>query len=139
MAEPETLPLRDPGPEACEQSRAPERRTAAPRAPEPCASEPCALARCLTVIGERWTLLILRDLMQGGPRRFQDFEQSLAGISPSTLSARLKRLQAHGLLTRRRYASRPPRDEYALTEKGLALRPALRALRDWGERHAPGG
>ena len=97
--------------------------------------ESCPVARALRIIGERWTILILRDLVMHGPRKFQDFERSLAGISPSTLSARLKLLEANGVIAKRLYESHPPRAEYALTEKGLDLRPALRALRQWGEVH----
>jgi len=67
--------------------------------------------------------------------QFQDFERSLAGISPNTLSARLKRLEEAGIVERRFYEQHPPRAEYVLTEKGKELRPVLRTLFDWGERH----
>jgi DNA-binding HxlR family transcriptional regulator len=95
----------------------------------------CPVARTLDLIGERWTILILRDLLLQGPRKFQDFEQSLAGISPNTLSARLKKLEEHGILARRFYADHPPRAEYLLTGKGRALGPALKALLEWGRKH----
>ena len=95
----------------------------------------CPIARTLDVIGERWTILILRDLVVAGPRKFQDFERSLGGISPNTLSARLKRLEEAGIVERRFYEQHPPRAEYALTEKGTELRPVLRALLDWGRKH----
>ena len=95
----------------------------------------CPVARTLNIIGERWTILILRDLSLQGPRKFQDFERSLTGISPNTLSARLKTLEEHGVVERRFYADHPPRAEYLLTEKGRELRPVLRALREWGEKH----
>jgi DNA-binding HxlR family transcriptional regulator len=95
----------------------------------------CPLARTLDVIGERWTLLILRDLFLQGPRRFQDFEGSLSGVSPNTLSARLKRLEESGIVARRLYEERPPRAEYVLTEKGRELGPILKAMRAWGERY----
>src|SRR5215469_18303259 len=95
----------------------------------------CPIARTLDVIGERWTILILRDLVVAGPRKFQDFERSLGGISPNTLSARLKRLEEAGIVERRFYEQHPPRAEYALTEKGAELRPVLRALLDWGRKH----
>ena len=95
----------------------------------------CPIARTLDIIGERWTILILRDLVVDGPRRFQDFERSLAGISPNTLSARLKRLEDAGIVERRFYEQHPPRAEYLLTEKGRELRPILRALLEWGRRH----
>jgi DNA-binding HxlR family transcriptional regulator len=95
----------------------------------------CPVARTLDIIGERWTILILRDLVVDGPRRFQDFERSLSGISPNTLSARLKRLEDHGVVERRFYAQHPPRAEYVLTAKGKALGPVLKALLDWGRQH----
>jgi DNA-binding HxlR family transcriptional regulator len=97
----------------------------------------CPIARALDVVGERWTLLILRDLVMHGPRRFQDLQQSLAGASPNTLSARLKRLEAAGVIARRFYDQHPPRAEYVLTDKGRALGPVLQALKSWGERHHP--
>jgi DNA-binding HxlR family transcriptional regulator len=88
------------------------------------------------VIGERWTILILRDLLLQGPRRFQDFHESLSGVAPNTLSARLKDMEARGLIVRRPYSDHPPRLEYQLTEKGRSLGPVLKALRDWGRRHS---
>ena len=95
----------------------------------------CPIARSLDVIGERWTILILRELVRSGPRKFQDFALSLGSISPNTLSARLKRLEDTGIVERRFYEQHPPRAEYVLTEKGLELRPVLRALFEWGQRH----
>jgi DNA-binding HxlR family transcriptional regulator len=95
----------------------------------------CPVARTLDVIGERWTILMLRDLLLQGPRRFQDFQESLAGLAPNTLSARLKTLEAQGLIARRLYSEHPPRLEYHLTEKGKSLGPVLKALREWGQRH----
>jgi DNA-binding HxlR family transcriptional regulator len=97
----------------------------------------CPIARTLDIIGERWTILILRDLLIEGPRKFQDFQQSLAGISPNTLSARLKRLEESGVVERRFYEQHPPRAEYLLTAKGRALGPVLKALLDWGRSHTP--
>jgi DNA-binding HxlR family transcriptional regulator len=95
----------------------------------------CPVARTLDIIGERWSVLILRDLFLHGPRRFQDFENSLSGISPNTLSARLKRLEEAGIIDRRFYEEHPPRAEYVLTPKGRELGPVLKALRAWGQRH----
>ena len=95
----------------------------------------CPIARTLDIVGERWTILILRDLVTGGPRKFQDFERSLSGISPNTLSSRLKRLEDTGIVERRFYEQHPPRAEYVLTEKGKELGPVLRTLFDWGQRH----
>lgn len=95
----------------------------------------CPIARSLDLIGERWTILILRDLVVGGARKFQDFERSLAGISPNTLSARLKRLEEAGIIERRFYEQHPPRAEYVLTKKGDELRPVLKALFEWGRKN----
>ena len=96
----------------------------------------CPVARTLDLIGERWTPLILRDLILHGPRRYQDLQDSLAGIAPNTLSARLKDMEANGLIERKLYNERPPRLEYHLTDKGRSLGPVLRALREWGTKHA---
>ena len=93
------------------------------------------MARTLDVVGERWTLLILRDLFRRGPRKFQDLETSLAGIGPNTLSVRLKRLEEAGIVERRFYEQHPPRAEYILTGKGRSLGPVLLALKKWGETY----
>ena len=93
------------------------------------------MARTLDVIGERWTILLLRDLFLHGPRRFQDFQESLAGVEPHTLSARLKDLETQGLVARKLYSEHPPRLEYHLTGKGKSLGPVLKALREWGQHH----
>jgi len=95
----------------------------------------CPVARALEIIGERWTLLILRDLFLQGPRKFQDFERSLHGISATTLSARLKKLEQHDIVARKFYADHPPRAEYLLTAKGRTLGPVLKMLLDWGTKH----
>ena len=71
----------------------------------------CPVARTLDIIGERWTILILRDLVIEGPRKFQDFLTSLSGVSPNTLSARLKTLEDAGIIERRFYEDHPPRAE----------------------------
>jgi DNA-binding HxlR family transcriptional regulator len=95
----------------------------------------CPVARTLDLIGERWTVLILRDLIRKGPQRFQDLQQSLPGVAPNTLSARLKALEHAELVRRKPYSDHPPRLEYQLTDKGKTLGPVLAALRDWGRRH----
>jgi len=95
----------------------------------------CPIARSLAVIGDRWTILILRDLVRFGPRKFQGLQHSLSGISPNTLSLRLKRLEETGVVDRRFYEQHPPRAEYVLTDVGRELRPVLKALFEWGERH----
>lgn len=95
----------------------------------------CPVTRTLEVIGARWTPLILRDLLLHGARRFQDFQESLGGIGPTTLSDRLKTLERHGIVERRFYLEHPPRAEYVLTDKGRDLGPVVRAMRDWGEKY----
>ena len=95
----------------------------------------CPVARTLDVIGERWTILILRDLFKRDSLRFQDLERSLAGVSPNTLSARLKGLMDRGIIDRRLYEEHPPRAEYFLTDKGRTLGPILKALYEWGKKH----
>jgi len=95
----------------------------------------CPVARALDIVGERWSLLILRDLNRKGALRFQELEQGLAGLAPNTLSARLKLLEAEGVVATRLYEQHPPRYEYYLTEKGKALAPVLKALYAWGERY----
>ena len=97
----------------------------------------CSLARSLEVIGERWTLLILRDAFLG-TRRFDDFQKSL-GIARNVLTTRLKRLIDEGLLERRRYQERPERYEYRLTEKAVDLWPVLFTLMRFGDKHAGEG
>ncbi len=72
----------------------------------------CPVARTLDVIGERWTILILRDLLLEGPRKFHQLQSSLTGVSPNTLSARLKRLEEYGVIAHRFYEQHPPRAEY---------------------------
>jgi DNA-binding HxlR family transcriptional regulator len=95
----------------------------------------CPVARTLEIIGERWTMLILRDLLLEGPRKFHELAASLSGMSPTTLSSRLKVLEEAQIIERQFYADHPPRAEYLLTAKGLELRPVLRELKNWGEKH----
>lgn len=98
----------------------------------------CPVARTLDIVGERWTILILRDLFLHGPRKFQDLQDSLSGVAPNTISARIKTLMDGGVIARRLYSDHPPRAEYYLTQRGLDLKPALLALRDWGEKYTDG-
>ena len=93
----------------------------------------CSIARSLEVVGERWTLLVLRDAFLG-VRRFDDFQRSL-GVARNVLQTRLERLVEEGILERRLYQDRPPRHEYRLTDKGIDLWPAVFALMRWGDRH----
>jgi DNA-binding HxlR family transcriptional regulator len=95
----------------------------------------CPVARTLDVIGDRWAILILRDLLLNETRRFQDFEMTLPGLTPSVLSARLKDLESNSVIASRNYAAHPPRLEYFLTPKGRELGPILQALKEWGEKH----
>jgi DNA-binding HxlR family transcriptional regulator len=97
------------------------------------AKENCSLARTLAVIGDRWTLLILRDAFLR-VRRFEDFEGSLK-IARRVLSERLALLVEHGILVKVPYQERPTRYEYRLADKGLDLYPALISLVHWGDRH----
>jgi DNA-binding HxlR family transcriptional regulator len=94
---------------------------------------PCPLAAAARVLGDKWTLIILRDLVEG-PCRFTDLERSGEGISPSILSARLRDLEHHGLLTRTSFRELPPRVEYSLTAKGQDAVRILEELRRYGER-----
>ena len=93
----------------------------------------CSIARALEVVGERWTLLIVRDVFLGR-RRFDQLQESL-GIARNVLTDRLNRLVEEGILERVPYSERPVRYEYRLTSKGLELNVALTALRQWGDKH----
>src|SRR5512144_2687240 len=95
----------------------------------------CPVARTLDLIGERWSILLLRDLLLHGSRRFQDFQTSLPGVAPNILSARLKAMEDNGLVRRALYSERPPRIEYVLTDKGKSLGPIVKAMREWGNKH----
>lgn len=99
---------------------------------------PCPVARSLEHVGEWWNILILRQAVLG-TTRFDDFQKTL-GIAPNMLTRRLNGLVESGLLARRRYCDRPPRDEYVLTARGLDFRPVIWTLLAWGNRHfAPEG
>jgi len=100
------------------------------------AAEPCSASRALAVIGDRWTLLVLRDCFLG-VRRFEAFQARL-GISRTIIAERLKRLTDAGVLARTAYQERPTRYEYRLTEKGLALHPVVMAIVHWGDRFYAG-
>ncbi|HEX4033112.1 MAG TPA: helix-turn-helix domain-containing protein [Solirubrobacteraceae bacterium] len=98
----------------------------------------CSVARTLELVGERWTLLIVRDAFLGR-RRFEEFQRSL-GVARNILATRLERLVEAGILRRERYSEHPPRDEYRLTEKGIDLWPVIFELVQWGDRYeAPAG
>jgi DNA-binding HxlR family transcriptional regulator len=93
----------------------------------------CSVARTLEVLGERWTLLIIRDVFNR-KRRFEQIQSNL-GIARNVLSARLQWLVDEGILEKRAYEHRPPRFEYFLTEKGLDLWPVMISLVAWGDKH----
>lgn len=95
--------------------------------------ESCPVCRTAEVVAGKWTLLVIRDLAED-KARFCELERSLAGISPRTLSLRLRALEDAGLVERRTYAEVPPRVEYALTAKGRALVPLIECMRSYGQR-----
>jgi DNA-binding HxlR family transcriptional regulator len=97
------------------------------------ADMPCPIARSLERVGEWWSMLILRDAF-AGKKRFDEFQASL-GIAPNMLTRRLAALVEAGMLERRPYSVRPPRDEYVLTERGRDFRTVLLAMLDFGDRH----
>jgi DNA-binding HxlR family transcriptional regulator len=93
----------------------------------------CPVCRTADIVCGKWTLLLVRDLAEGCTR-FCELERSLAGISPRTLSLRLRALEEEGIVERQTFAEVPPRVEYSLTEKGQALIPIIDGMRDYGER-----
>jgi DNA-binding HxlR family transcriptional regulator len=109
----------------------PARRTARPK------RSTCPVSRTLDVLGDRWSLLVVRDLMRG-KKRFAEFLESKEAIPTNTLAERLQRLVRAGIVESHRYSDHPPRVEYLLTVKGEELRPIIRAMVDWGVRHAGG-
>lgn len=100
------------------------------------ADEPCSLARTLSVVGDRWTLLVLRDCFLG-IRRFEAFEQRL-GITRHVLADRLRKLVEAGVLAKMPYQERPRREEYRLTDKGRDLYPVVLSLVHWGDKYMSG-
>ncbi len=97
---------------------------------------PCPVAGTLDVVGERWTLLIMRDFVLHKTRRFQDLQESFTAIAPNILSARLKQLEQQKIIKRRQYSESPPRFEYILTKKGEELGTVIKALYIWGTKYA---
>ena len=92
------------------------------------------IAGAMEIIGNKWTALILRD-MTTGPKRFTEFERSIEGINPRTLSQRLDDLEAHGIVTKQSFSEVPPRIEYCLTEKGEDLIPIIQQMALWGDKY----
>ncbi|HYR84284.1 MAG TPA: helix-turn-helix domain-containing protein [Terriglobia bacterium] len=112
-------------------------RQKAVRTSTPLRRSVCPVSCALDLIGDRWSLLVVRDLMRG-KRRFAEFLESPEGIPTNILADRLKRLVRHRIITSKRYSAHPPRLEYSLTAKGEDLRPIMRAMVEWGVRHAGG-
>jgi DNA-binding HxlR family transcriptional regulator len=94
-------------------------------------STSCSVAACAEIVGAKWTALLVHDLSEG-PRRFSELEHSCSGISPRTLSERLRALEHEGIVVRRSYPESPPRVEYELTDKGQALLPIIDEMRTFG-------
>lgn len=94
------------------------------------------VATCLEVLGNKWSGLILTNLLNGS-KRFTELERALEGISPRTLSQRLEDLVNHGVITKKSFAEVPPRVEYKLTQKGRDFIPILQQMADWGKKYGP--
>jgi DNA-binding HxlR family transcriptional regulator len=97
----------------------------------------CPITNALDIFGDRWTLLIIRDLILG-KRRYQELISSAEKIASNILADRLKKLEVADLITRRAYQQNPARYEYFLTKKGESLKPVLAAIASWGQEHYPG-
>src|SRR5215213_7782619 len=110
--------------------------TSAPRIP-PALRSTCPVAGALDLIGDRWTLLVVRDLLRG-KRRYGDLAASSEHIPTNILADRLRRLEQGGVVERVQYSERPPRYEYRLTPRGEERRPAIRSLAAWGVKYVPG-
>lgn len=103
---------------------------------DPCGCPPgteCSIEKALEVLDGKWTFLIIRDLFDG-VKRFGELRKSLKGVSPKTLSLRLKELEKHDIIRRTAYPTVPPTVEYTLTEKGNSLRPIIKAMKLWGAK-----
>jgi len=99
----------------------------------------CSIARSLEILGDKWTLLVVRDLMWHGKHTFQELQNSEEHLPPNLLSQRLKRLMEWGLVEREAYQDRPVRYRYRLTPRGRELEPALLQIMRWGHAHLGGG
>lgn len=97
----------------------------------------CPIASALDIVGDKWTLVVIRDLFLG-KHRYGEFQASPEAIPTNILAERLKRLEAAGLVAKEFYQANPPRAEYYLTRRGADLGPVLRAMREWGEKHIDG-
>lgn len=101
---------------------------------KPIESHVGCIASTMDIIGNKWTALILRDLV-GGEKRFCELEKSVGNINPRTLSQRLDDLEQHGIITKESFAEVPPRCEYSMTDKGRDLIPVLKQMATWGEKY----
>jgi len=113
------------------KQRKPTSRVRTPRSP-------CPIANTLDILGDKWTLLVVRDLLFLGKRLYGEFMQSGEGIPTNILADRLKRLEETGLVTKEPYQSNPVRHQYRLTRKGTELFPVLREIIRWANKHIPG-
>ncbi len=112
-------------------------RSSPPAALSADARSACAVACSLDIFGDRWTLLVVRDLLRGR-KRYGEIATAKEKIPTNILAERLARLEAAGIVTRTPYQDNPPRHEYTLTPKGEALRPVIRAIAVWGAEHIAG-
>lgn len=101
---------------------------------EPNMLSACPVETTLLLIGDKWKVLILRDLL-GGTKRFGELKRSIGSVSQKVLTAQLRDMEANGLVSRKVYAEVPPRVEYTLTETGYSLKPILDAMQHWGETY----
>ena len=115
----------------------PRRRRPSTSAAPAARRSPCPVAGALDLLGDKWTLLVVRDLF-AGLKRYGEFANSMEKIPTNLLAERLKRLEHAGLIASSAYQDNPPRYEYTLTAKGEALRPMMREIVNWGRRHLAG-
>lgn len=99
----------------------------------------CPVQTCVQLIGTKWKLLIMRDLLMNGSMRFGALKKSVGGISQKVLTSNLREMEDAGLIARRVYPEVPPRVEYLLTDTGESLRPVINAMQKWGEWYQAGG
>lgn len=98
----------------------------------------CAIANTLDIVGDKWSLLIVRDLLFRDGLRYADLAGADESIPTNTLAARLRHLEEAGIVQRTQYSDRPPRHSYRLTDRGRSLGPVVEAIADWGVTHIPG-
>lgn len=99
---------------------------------------PCPIANALDLVGDKWTLLVVRDLLVYGKRTYSDISRSPEAIPSNILAERLRRLEQAGLVVKKPYQANPVRYEYRITQKGADLRPILKEMASWANRHVPG-